>query len=181
MYNSSYTEATNRRLDEIIDQLNALEREHDDLGPISLDMALDYRADEWEGAYEDYPEPTPEEIEAMRVDAERNESRLEEIESQRVALIDEYVTATGLAPHLYSVSGTWDRSTRERTLCAISLDNGHTYVTPEEVASSPYWDAIVNAMDDEIREAVHYNIAPCSNAEFLREYLLQASEDLIIG
>lgn len=110
MYNGCYDEQTNKRLDDIIYELNALEREHDDLGPISLEMALDYRADEWEGAYEDYPEPTPEEIEAMRVDAERNEYRLEEIESQRVALIDEYAIATGVSPHLYSVSGTWGRS-----------------------------------------------------------------------
>lgn len=33
------------------------------------------------------------------------------------------------------------------------------------------WRAIVSYMDDDIREDVHLDMAPCSNEEFLREYL----------
>lgn len=32
-----------------------------------------------------------------------------------------------------------------------------------------YWDAIVNLMDDDIREEVHGLLAPCTKREFLRE------------
>lgn len=32
------------------------------------------------------------------------------------------------------------------------------------------WEDIVNYMDDEIREKVHYDLAPCTNREFLLEY-----------
>lgn len=33
------------------------------------------------------------------------------------------------------------------------------------------WQAIVSYMDDDIREDVHLDMAPCSNEDFLREYL----------
>jgi hypothetical protein len=33
------------------------------------------------------------------------------------------------------------------------------------------WNAIVNLMDDEIREAVHNKFAPCSEEEFLKRYV----------
>lgn len=33
-----------------------------------------------------------------------------------------------------------------------------------------YWETIVEGMDDEIREAVHADLAPCSEEEFLAEY-----------
>jgi hypothetical protein len=32
------------------------------------------------------------------------------------------------------------------------------------------WNAIVNLMDDEIRESVHRELAPCTNDEFLTRY-----------
>lgn len=32
------------------------------------------------------------------------------------------------------------------------------------------WNAIVELMDDEIREAVHADLAPCTEEEFLAEY-----------
>lgn len=32
------------------------------------------------------------------------------------------------------------------------------------------WDYIVSLMDDEIREAVHADMAPCTEEEFLAEY-----------
>ena len=67
----------------------------------------------------------------------------------------------------------------------ISIDNGRTYQTPEqampEIDNRTLWDVVVNAMDDDTREAVAYDLAPCSNAEFLSEYLRRAADDLIIG
>ena len=32
------------------------------------------------------------------------------------------------------------------------------------------WESIVNLMDDEIRESVHADLAPCTDEEFLEEY-----------
>jgi hypothetical protein len=43
------------------------------------------------------------------------------------------------------------------------------------------WDTIVNMMDDETREAVADEFAPCTEADFLQEYLRRAPHDLIIG
>ena len=67
----------------------------------------------------------------------------------------------------------------------ISIDNGRTYQTPDqampEIDNHGLWDVVVNAMDDDTREAVAYDLAPCSNAEFLAEYLRRAADDLIIG
>ncbi len=34
-----------------------------------------------------------------------------------------------------------------------------------------YWDAIVSFMNDDIREEVHGLLAPCTEKEFLREYV----------
>lgn len=33
------------------------------------------------------------------------------------------------------------------------------------------WEAIVSYMDDDIREALHAELAPCTNTEFLDKYL----------
>lgn len=33
------------------------------------------------------------------------------------------------------------------------------------------WDAIVTYMNDDIREDVHFDLAPCSEEEFLDEYV----------
>lgn len=43
------------------------------------------------------------------------------------------------------------------------------------------FDAIAAVMDDDTREMVAFDVAPCSDVEFLREYLKRAEEDLIIG
>lgn len=67
----------------------------------------------------------------------------------------------------------------------ISLDNGRTYLTAEEampeIIEHNLWDMIVNMMDDEIREDVHADIAPCTELEFLTEYLRRTAEGLAIG
>ena len=34
-----------------------------------------------------------------------------------------------------------------------------------------YWAAIVNLMDDDIREEVHREMAPCTEEEFLSRYI----------
>lgn len=34
-----------------------------------------------------------------------------------------------------------------------------------------YWESIVSYMDTDTRERVHFELAPCTNAEFLRRYL----------
>ncbi len=33
------------------------------------------------------------------------------------------------------------------------------------------WEAITNLMDDELRELVAFELAPCTNEEFLKRYL----------
>ena len=67
----------------------------------------------------------------------------------------------------------------------ISLDNGHTWITAEEampeITEHKLWDAIVTIMDDDIREDVHFDLAPCTDLEFLAEYLSRAENGLVIG
>jgi hypothetical protein len=70
-------------------------------------------------------------------------------------------------------------------MAKISIDNGRTYMTAQEampaIAERGLWDAIANVMDDDIREAVHSEMAPCTEAEFLAAYLERAPHDLVIG
>lgn len=40
----------------------------------------------------------------------------------------------------------------------------------EELIKRHGWDYIVSLMDDEIREMVHAEFSPCTNAEFLEAY-----------
>lgn len=67
----------------------------------------------------------------------------------------------------------------------ISLDNGMTYQTAAEawpeIQERGLWGAIVEMMDDDIRERVHDRLAPCSEAEFLAAYLKESRTPLIIG
>jgi len=44
-----------------------------------------------------------------------------------------------------------------------------------------YWSAIVAYMDEEIREQVHFELAPCTNEEFLKRYLAldEAFDDVL--
>lgn len=75
---------------------------------------------------------------------------------------------------------TADAETKE-----ISLDNAATFLTAEEampeIIARNLWDIIVYRMDDDTREAVHADLAPCTNLEFLKEYLRRAPHNLIIG
>lgn len=49
---------------------------------------------------------------------------------------------------------------------------------PEEILQDlgKNWDMIVSYMDDEIRESIHNEIAPCSNGDFLLAYCKAHSE-----
>lgn len=69
-------------------------------------------------------------------------------------------------------------------MARISLDNGNTFYAGEEVSElylAKYWDVIVEFMDDDIQKQVHDELAPCTEADFLRRYLELAEEDLIVG
>lgn len=66
-------------------------------------------------------------------------------------------------------------------MARISIDNGHNYVTAVEALEVFSIDDIAQFMDDDVREQVHSDIAPCTDEEFLEEYLRRAPEDLIIG
>jgi len=63
----------------------------------------------------------------------------------------------------------------------ISIDNGNSWTTPEAAIATLGLDVIVNCMDDDTREAVHAELAPCTEVEFLAAYLERATDDLIIG
>lgn len=63
----------------------------------------------------------------------------------------------------------------------ISINNGRSYVTVGEALKEIDFDAIVNYMDDESREQVNKELAPCTEQEFLTRYLELAENDLIIG
>ena len=43
------------------------------------------------------------------------------------------------------------------------------------------FEAIACVMDDDLREAVHFDLAPCTESEFLAEYLRRSDADLIVG
>ena len=70
-------------------------------------------------------------------------------------------------------------------MARISLDNGNTYMTAQEampeITDNNLWGAVADMMDGDAREAVHNEIAPCTEAEFLAAYLERATDDLIIG
>lgn len=68
----------------------------------------------------------------------------------------------------------------EPTMKRISIDNGHSFVTPEEAVKAMPWETIVNLMDDETREAVNAEWID-SEVEFLTRYLELAPDDLIVG
>lgn len=63
----------------------------------------------------------------------------------------------------------------------ISIDNGLTWITPEEAIKGKRWEVIAWNMEDDARERVHNELAPCTNIEFLNQYLEVAQYDLVIG
>ena len=66
----------------------------------------------------------------------------------------------------------------------ISLNNGTTFYFADELSDdiiNKNWQLLTVAMDDDVREKVHLELAPCTNREFLNRYMEIATEDLIIG
>lgn len=64
----------------------------------------------------------------------------------------------------------------------ININNGKgANCTVSEALAAYSLDTIAVYMDDETREAVHNDLAPCTEEEFLTEYLRRAPHDLIIG
>ena len=63
----------------------------------------------------------------------------------------------------------------------ISIDNGLHFIEPEEAIDGMRWDVIAHYMEDEAREQVHNELAPCTDLEFLTRYLEIADHDLVIG
>lgn len=63
----------------------------------------------------------------------------------------------------------------------ISINNGATYITPAAALKEISLGTMAEYMDDDTREAVHNELAPCSDLEFLARYLEIAPDDLIIG
>ena len=49
-------------------------------------------------------------------------------------------------------------------------------MTAQEIIEKGYYDSAVALMDDEIREAVHEDLAPCTDLEFLEEYMKRHEE-----
>lgn len=52
---------------------------------------------------------------------------------------------------------------------------------PKEGKSSYAMDLLASYMDDDVRETVHAELAPCGEIEFLERYLELAKEDLVIA
>ena len=67
----------------------------------------------------------------------------------------------------------------------VSINNGKTFETAAEampeIMARGLWNAMVNVMDDDTREEVAAELAPCSEEEFLERYLALAPADLVIG
>ena len=63
----------------------------------------------------------------------------------------------------------------ETTMASISIDNGNTFMDAKdamaEINERNLWDNVVMMMDDDIREKVHAELAPCTDEEFLARYL----------
>lgn len=69
----------------------------------------------------------------------------------------------------------------------LSVDNGTTYIAADEDAELQAaidkvgWDEIVSFMDADARDKANYDVAPCTELEYLKHYLEIAPCDLVIG
>ena len=63
----------------------------------------------------------------------------------------------------------------------ISVDNGMTFVSPEEALERFELGIIAHYMDDDDKARTYLEMAPCTDLEFLRRYLEIAKDDVIIG
>lgn len=72
----------------------------------------------------------------------------------------------------YEVTGFKNDMAEVECIQEGNINEGKRFlVDPDEVLYEYFgWDNIVNWMDDEIREELHNEIAPCTDMEFLKEY-----------
>lgn len=49
-------------------------------------------------------------------------------------------------------------------------------MTAHEIIENGLYQAAVELMDDEIRESVHQDLSPCTDEEFLAEYMKRHAE-----
>ena len=122
-------------------------------------------------AQEIYDNTDPLEITAAMTDAGLRYNISGALEVSGLASIDEVSRA------LEEWSGEVSKASAHR----ISIDNGVSFVSPEEAIAGLPWETIAHYMDDSTREAVAIELAPCTELEFLTRYLEIADEDLIIG
>ena len=95
----------------------------------------------------------------------------------------------GRACQKTKIAVEWDKMTRideeANKMAKISIDNGRTYMTAgeamPEILEGNLWPVVEQVMDDDTREQVHNEIAPCTELEFLARYLEIAPHDLVIG
>lgn len=67
---------------------------------------------------------------------------------------------------------------RDKPAAILAVKDG-SEISIQEAVSYPLWDYTFAAMDDNITNAVHAMVAPCSREEYLKQYLLYCPEDII--
>lgn len=69
----------------------------------------------------------------------------------------------------------------------LSVGNGTTYIAADEddelqaAIDKVSWGEIVSFMDADARDKANYDVAPCTELEYLKHYLEIAPCDLVIG
>lgn len=69
---------------------------------------------------------------------------------------------------------------------SMSLNGGESWILPEELedeegAIASRWDDITAAMEPQLYEDTDANYSPCSLPEFIRHYLEQSGQDLVVA
>jgi hypothetical protein len=67
---------------------------------------------------------------------------------------------------------------RDKPTAILSAKDGPE-ISIQEAVSDHLWDYTFAAMDDNITNAVHAMVAPCSREEYLKQYLLYCPEDIV--
>lgn len=67
---------------------------------------------------------------------------------------------------------------RDKPVAILAAKDGPE-ISIQEAASDRLWDYTFAAMDDNITNAVHAMVAPCSREEYLEQYLRYCPEDII--
>lgn len=67
---------------------------------------------------------------------------------------------------------------RDKPAAILAAKDGPE-ISIQEAVSDRLWDYTFAAMDDNITNAVHAMVAPCSREEYLEQYLRYCPEDII--